>query len=78
MPTPAEPGVNNLPPSAGRTTHQNPRRAGYGLRRDALSPTVLGLLIDVDALVSVVARTLACITAAARVLLMAHDGLAHG
>ena len=40
---------------------------------------VLGLLIDIGALVSLLAGTLACITAAARVLLrMAHDGLAHG
>jgi amino acid transporter len=39
---------------------------------------VLGLLIDIGALVSMFAGTLACITAAARVLLlMAHDGLAH-
>jgi amino acid transporter len=39
---------------------------------------VLGLLIDVGALVSLFAGTLACITAAARVLLqMSHDGLAH-
>ena len=39
---------------------------------------VLGLLIDVGALVSLFAATLACITAAARVLLlMAHDRLAH-
>ncbi len=39
---------------------------------------VLGILIDVGALVSMFAGTLACITAAARVLLrMAHDGLAH-
>jgi len=39
---------------------------------------VLGLLIDIGALVSLLAGTLACITAAARVLLrMAHDGLAH-
>jgi len=39
---------------------------------------VLGLLIDMGALVSLFAGTLACITAAARVLLlMAHDGLAH-
>jgi amino acid transporter len=38
---------------------------------------VLGLLIDIGALVSMFAGTLACITAAARVLLrMAHDGLA--
>lgn len=38
----------------------------------------LGLLIDVGALVSLFAGTLACITAAARVLLlMAHHGLAH-
>jgi amino acid transporter len=40
---------------------------------------VLGLLIDVGALVSLFAGVLACITAAARVLLlMAHNGLAHG
>jgi amino acid transporter len=39
---------------------------------------VLGLLIDIGALVSLFAGTLACITAAARVLmLMAHGGLAH-
>ncbi len=38
----------------------------------------LGLLIDVGALVSMFAGTLACITAAARVLLlMSHNGLAH-
>ena len=38
----------------------------------------LGVLIDVGALVSLFAGTLACITAAARVLLlMAHNGLAH-
>jgi len=37
-----------------------------------------GLLIDIGALVSLFAGTLACITAAARVLLlMAHNGLAH-
>jgi amino acid transporter len=40
---------------------------------------VLGLLIDIGALVSLFAGTLACITAAARVLLrMAQNGLAHG
>jgi amino acid transporter len=39
---------------------------------------VLGLLIDIGALVSLFAGTLACITAAARVLmLMAQNGLAH-
>jgi len=38
-----------------------------------------GLLIDIGALVSLFAGTLACIIAAARVLLlMAHNGLAHG
>jgi amino acid transporter len=38
----------------------------------------LGILIDIGALVSLFAGTLACITAAARVLmLMAHHGLAH-
>lgn len=40
---------------------------------------LLGLLIDIGAVVSLFACTLACITAAARVLLlMAHNGLAHG
>ncbi|HUO34453.1 MAG TPA: APC family permease [Candidatus Acidoferrum sp.] len=40
---------------------------------------ILGTLIDIGALVSMFAGTLACITAAARVLLlMAHNGLAHG
>jgi amino acid transporter len=39
---------------------------------------VFGLLIDIGALISLFAATLACITAAARVLLlMAHNGLAH-
>lgn len=39
---------------------------------------IFGLLIDVGALVSLFAGTLACVTAAARVLLlMAHNGLAH-
>jgi amino acid transporter len=39
----------------------------------------LGVIIDIGALVSLFAATLACITAAARVLLlMAHNGLAHG
>jgi amino acid transporter len=40
--------------------------------------SIFGLLIDIGALVSLFAGTLACITAAARVLLlMAHNGLAH-
>jgi amino acid transporter len=40
---------------------------------------VLGILINIGVLVSLFAGTLACVTAAARVLLlMAHDGLAHG
>ena len=39
----------------------------------------LGVLIDIGALVSLFACTLGCVTAAARVLLlMAHNGLAHG
>jgi amino acid transporter len=39
----------------------------------------LGLLIDIGALVSLFAGTLACVTAAARVLLlMSHGGLTHG
>jgi amino acid transporter len=50
----------------------------YVLAQVAGSP-VLGLLIDIGALVSLFAGTLACITAAARVLLrMAQNGLAHG
>jgi amino acid transporter len=49
----------------------------YVLARVAGVPA-LGLLIDIGALVSMFAGALACITAAARVLLlMAHDGLAH-
>jgi len=49
----------------------------YVLAREGGVP-VLGLLIDIGALVSLFAGTLACITAAARVLLlMAHHGLAH-
>jgi amino acid transporter len=40
---------------------------------------VLGLLIDIGVLVSMLAGTLACITAAARVLLlMSHNGITHG
>ena len=40
---------------------------------------VLGLLIDIGVLVSMFAGTLACVTAAARVLLlMAHNGLTYG
>jgi len=40
---------------------------------------ILGLMIDIGALVSLFACTLACVTAAARVLLlMAHGGLTHG
>jgi amino acid transporter len=40
--------------------------------------SIFGLFIDIGALISLFAGTLACITAAARVLLlMAHNGLAH-
>jgi amino acid transporter len=40
---------------------------------------IFGLIIDIGAMISMFACTLACITAAARVLLlMAHHGLAHG
>lgn len=50
----------------------------YVLASEGGAP-VLGAIIDIGALVSLFAGTLACITAAARVLLrMAHDGLAHG
>jgi amino acid transporter len=56
-------------------TSQSPMRV---LAQVAGSP-VLGLLIDIGALVSLFAGTLACITAAARVLLlMARNGLIHG
>ena len=49
----------------------------YVLATEGGAP-VLGVIIDIGALVSLFAGTLACITAAARVLLrMAHDGLAH-
>ena len=45
---------------------------------DVARVPVFGLLIDIGALVSLFAGTLACITAAARVLLlMSHNGLAH-
>jgi amino acid transporter len=48
------------------------------LARVAGAP-ILGLLIDVGAVISLFACTLSCITAAARVLLlMSHNGLAHG
>ncbi len=41
--------------------------------------SIFGLIIDIGAMISMFACTLACITAAARVLLlMAHHGLAHG
>jgi amino acid transporter len=50
----------------------------YVLARVAGVP-IFGLIIDIGALISLFAGTLACITAAARVLLlMAHNGLAHG
>jgi amino acid transporter len=55
-------------------TNQAPMRvlAGVG------GIPVFGLLIDIGALISMFAGTLACITAAARVLLlMSHGGLAH-
>jgi amino acid transporter len=40
---------------------------------------IFGLIIDIGAMISMFACTLACITAAARVLLlMAHNGLTHG
>jgi amino acid transporter len=49
----------------------------YALAREGGAP-ILGLLIDIGALVSMFAGTLACVTAAARVLLrMAHDELVH-
>jgi len=49
----------------------------YTLASEGGAP-LLGVIIDIGALVSLFAGTLACITAAARVLLrMAHDGLAH-
>jgi amino acid transporter len=55
-------------------TSQAPMRALAGLG----GIPIFGLLIDVGALVSMFAGTLACVTAAARVLLlMSHNGLAH-
>jgi amino acid transporter len=55
-------------------TNQAPMRVLAG----AVGVPVLGLFIDVGALVSMFAGTLGCITAAARVLLlMSHNGLAH-
>ena len=55
-------------------TNQAPMRVLAGV----VGVPVLGLFIDVGALVSMFAGTLACITAAARVLLlMSHNGLAH-
>lgn len=55
-------------------TNQAPMRVLAGIGGVPL----LGVLIDVGALVSMFACTLACITAAARVLLlMSHNGLAH-
>ena len=48
------------------------------LGAEARNPLEIGILIDIGALVSLFACTLASITAAARVLLlMAHNGLAH-
>jgi amino acid transporter len=55
-------------------TNQAPMRVLAGVA----GIPVLGLLIDIGALVSMFAATLGCITAAARVLLlMSHNGLAH-
>jgi amino acid transporter len=63
--------------SAGQDLATNPEPMHVLARFGGLS--VLGLLIDIGALVSMFAGTLACITAAARVLLlMSHNGLAHG
>jgi amino acid transporter len=53
-------------------------QAPMGVLAGVVGVPVLGLFIDVGALVSMFAGTLACITAAARVLLlMSHNGLAH-
>jgi amino acid transporter len=64
------------------------RSAGQDLGTSAAPMRVLaavggipmfGVLIDIGALISMFAGTLACLTAAARVLLlMSHNGLAHG
>ena len=63
----------------GRAGPGNERGAHARAGRASGGVPVLGLLIDIGALVSLFAGTLACITAAARVLLlMAHNGLAHG
>jgi amino acid transporter len=63
--------------SAGQDLGTNP--APMRVLADVGGVGFLGLLIDIGALVSLFACTLACITAAARVLLlMAHGGLTHG
>ena len=62
------------------TAHQNLGTSTAPLRvlSDLAGVPLLGPLIDFGALVSMFACTLACITAAARVLMrMAHNGLAH-
>jgi amino acid transporter len=56
-------------------TNQVPMRVLAGV----IGAPVFGVLIDIGALVSMFAAALGCITAAARVLLlMSHNGLAHG
>jgi amino acid transporter len=63
--------------TAGQDLATNP--APMRVLANLASVPFLGLLIDIGALVSLFAATLACITAAARVLLlMSHNGLAHG
>ena len=63
--------------SAGQDLGTSP--APMRVMSDVAGIPVLGTLIDIGALVSLFACTLACITAAARVLLlMSHNGLAHG
>jgi amino acid transporter len=63
--------------AAGQDLGTNP--APMRVLADVGGVGFLGLLIDIGALVSLFACTLACITAAARVLLlMSHGGLTHG
>ncbi len=64
---------HGMPPTRTSAIHRSTQRPRQPRRRPCLGP-----LIDFGALVSMFACTLACITAAARVLMrMAHNGLVH-
>jgi amino acid transporter len=67
--------VMGFPASAGKLDES---AAPMSALAAAAGVAKLGVLIDIGAMVSMFACTLACVTAAARVLLMmAHEGLAH-